>query len=69
VPSLKIFEKSMHVLYLYVSFVMSPNPIPCINANMHEFLSGLSHHLVPKKTNPKNGRAKMHAKLLCQMDR
>ncbi len=43
--------------------------LPCIDANGHEYLGGLFHHLVGEMTNTKNGRAKMHAKLLCQMDR
>jgi hypothetical protein len=34
-----------------------------------EYLDGLFHHPVVKNTNTKNGRTKMHAKLLCQMDR
>jgi hypothetical protein len=64
-PSLKIFGKPMHVFKLYVLLVMSLRPLPCTNANGHESLSGVSHHLMVKKTNTKNGRAKMHAKLLC----
>ncbi len=68
-PSLKIFGKPMPMFYLYVLLVMSPSPLPCIDANRHEFLGGLSHHHVVKMTNTKNGKAKMHAKLLYQMDR
>jgi hypothetical protein len=33
----------------------------------YAFLGGLYHHFVAKTTNTKNGRAKMHAKLLSQM--
>jgi len=44
------------------------NPLPCTHANGHESLGGFSHHPMAEKTNTKNGRAKMHAKLLCQMD-
>jgi len=32
------------------------------------FLSDLSHHTMAEMTNTKNGRAKMHAKLLCRMN-
>jgi len=67
VSSLKIFGKPMHVFYSYV-LVMSLNPLPCIDANKHKSFGDLSHHPVMKKTNTKNGRAKMHVKLLCQMD-
>jgi hypothetical protein len=49
----------------YVPFVISPNSLPCINANGCEYLGGLSQHPMVKMTNTKNGRAKMHAKLLC----
>jgi hypothetical protein len=49
-------------------FVMSPNYLPSINANKREYLGGLSHHPMVEMTNTKNGRTKMHAKLLCQMD-
>jgi hypothetical protein len=47
---------------------MSPSPLPCTNANGHEFLGGFSHHPMVKKKNTKSGRTEMHAKLLCQMD-
>jgi hypothetical protein len=30
-----------------------------------EYLGGFSHHPMVEMTNTKNGRAKMHAKLLC----
>lgn len=66
---LKIFGKPMLVLYSYVLFVMSPSPLSCIHANRHESLNGLSQHLVIKKMNNRNERAKMHVKLLCWMDR
>jgi hypothetical protein len=49
----------------YGLLVMSPNFLPCIDVNGCEYLRGLSHHLMAKMTNTKNGRAKMHAKLLC----
>ncbi len=64
-PFLKNFVKSMHALYCMFIFVMSPNPLPCTDTNRHKSPYGLSHHLVAKKTNTKNGKAKMHAKLLC----
>jgi len=48
---------------------MSPNPLPCTNANGCVSRGGLSHHLVVEMTDTKNGRAKMHVKLLCWMDR
>ncbi len=63
-PFLKNFGKPMHVFYCMFIFVMSPNPLPCTDTNRHKFLDGLSHHLVAKKTNTKNGKAKMRAKLL-----
>jgi len=47
---------------------MSPNPLTYTDANGRNSLGGLSHHLVAKMTNTKNGRAKLHTKLLCQMD-
>jgi len=59
----------MLVFYSYVFFVMSPSPLSYIHANGHKFLNGLSQHLVIKKTNNRNERAKMHVKLLCWMDR
>ncbi len=65
---LKIFGKPMHVFYSYVLLIMSPSPLPCIDANKHKSFGDLSHHPMAKKTNTKNGRAKMHVKLLCQMD-
>jgi len=61
-PFLMIFGKPMHVLKLNVPFVMSPSPLP-----WRKYLDGLFHHIVVKKTNTRNGRTKMHAKLLCQM--
>ncbi len=50
---------------------MSPDPLPCTNTNMCEFFDGLFHHPVMKKKTPGmgNGRTKIHAKLLCQIDR
>ncbi len=48
---------------------MSPNPQPCTNANGCASCGGLSRYLMVEMTNTKNGRAKMHAKLLCWMDR
>jgi hypothetical protein len=47
---------------------MSLSFLPCTNANGCEYLNDLFHHLVVEMTNIKNGRAKMHAKLLRQMD-
>jgi hypothetical protein len=47
---------------------MSPNPLPCTNANDSEFFGGFSQHPMMEMTNTKNGRTKMHVKLLCQMD-
>jgi hypothetical protein len=46
---------------------MSPNPYH-VPTQTGVSLSGLSHHLVVEMTCTKNGRTKMHAKLLCQMD-
>ncbi len=68
-PSLKSFGKPTPMFYLCVPLLMFPNPLPCMNANGCEFFSSLSHHPVAKMTNTKNGRPKMHAKLLCQMNR
>jgi hypothetical protein len=31
---------------------MSPNPLPCTNANKHKSLGGLSHHPKAKKCMP-----------------
>jgi len=47
---------------------MFPSPLPCINANGCASFGGLFHHPVVEMTSTKNGRAKMHAKLLCWMD-
>jgi hypothetical protein len=44
------------------------SPLPCIDVNMHEYFGGFSHYSMVEKTNTKNGRTKMHAKMLCQMD-
>ncbi len=44
------------------------NPLPCTDANGCAYLGGFFHHLVAKMTSIKNGRAKMHVKLLCRMD-
>ncbi len=52
----------------YAPLVMCPNSLPCIDVNGCEYLGGLSHHPMVEMTNTKNGRTKMHAKLLCQMD-
>ncbi len=52
----------------YVPLVMSPNSLPFIDVNGCEYLRALCHHPMAEMTNTKNGRAKMHAKLLCQMD-
>jgi len=49
----------------YAPIVVSPNSLPCIDANGCEYLCGLSHHPMVEMTNTKNGKAKMHAKLLC----
>jgi len=49
----------------YAPFVMSPNSLPCIDVNGCDYLDGLSYHPMAKTTNTNNGRAKMHAKLLC----
>jgi hypothetical protein len=47
---------------------MSCSPLPCINTNEHISLGGLSHHPVVEMTSTKNGRAKMHVKLVCHVD-
>jgi hypothetical protein len=47
---------------------MSPNPLPCTDTNKRTSICGLSHHPMVEMTNTKNGRIKMHAKLLCWMD-
>ncbi len=52
----------------HASLIMSPNSSPCIDANGCEYLGGFSHHPMAKMTNTKNGRTKMHSKLLCQMN-
>ena len=49
----------------YVPLIMFPNSLPYIDVNGCEYLGGLSHHPMVDMTNTKNGRAKMHAKLLC----
>jgi hypothetical protein len=49
----------------YAPFVMSLNSLPCIDVNGCEYLGSLSHHPMAETTNTKNGRTKMHAKLLC----
>ncbi len=48
---------------------MSPNHHPCIDASKREFLDGLSHHLVEKKTNTKNEIRKKKNKLQYRKDR
>jgi hypothetical protein len=53
---------------MYAPFVMFPSYLSCINTNNSEYIGGLSHHPMVEMTNTKNGRTKMHAKLLCQMD-
>jgi hypothetical protein len=67
VVSTDFWETNTYVLIICFSCNVS-SPLPCIDANKHESLNGLSHHLVVKKTNTRNGRTKMHAKLSCQMD-
>jgi hypothetical protein len=52
----------------YAPLIMSSNSLPCIDVNGCEYLGGLTHHPMAEMTNTKNGRAKMHAKLLCWMD-
>jgi len=47
---------------------MSPSSLLCINANERVSLGDLSHHPMVEMTNTKNGRAKMHVKILCWMD-
>jgi hypothetical protein len=47
---------------------MSPNPLPCTDINECASLGGLLHHPMAKMTNTKNGKAKIHAMLLCPMD-
>jgi hypothetical protein len=49
----------------YAPLVMSPNSLPRIDANGCEYHGGLSCHPMVEMTNTKNGRSKMHAKLLC----
>jgi hypothetical protein len=44
---------------------MFPNRLLYIDRGVHEFLVGLSHHLVKENINAKKGRTKMHAKLQC----
>jgi hypothetical protein len=49
----------------YAPLVMFPNFLPYIDVNGCEYLGGLFHHPMAEMTNIKNGRTKMHAKLLC----
>ncbi len=63
---LKIFGSQRSCAFL----VMFPNPLPCIDANKRMFLGGLFHHLdMAEMINTKNGKVKIHAMLLYQMDR
>jgi hypothetical protein len=47
---------------------MSLSPLLCTDVSGHEYHGGFSHHPMVEKINTKNGKAKIHAKLLCQMD-
>jgi hypothetical protein len=46
---------------------MSPNCLLFINKGGFKSLDGLFHHLMEEKTNTKEGKIKMHAKLQCWM--
>jgi hypothetical protein len=48
--------------------IRSPSRHPCIDANKHESLGGLSHHPMEERTNTKRGITKKYAKLQYQKD-
>lgn len=68
-PCLKVFGKLKPGFWSYALLVMFPNCLLCINRGVHEFLVGLSHHLVKENINVKKGKTKPHAKLQCWMGR
>jgi hypothetical protein len=64
----KIFWRLEPKLQSCVFPAMSPNLLLCIDGGGRESFGDFSCHLMEQNTNTKKGRAKMHAKLQCQMN-